>query len=272
MAYGFSLDDVQRVNRPSSRPMPWGSLTVCTDVPHYSLYRFELLPGGAQPLHFHPSGHGHVFVETGDLLLRSLDAYGRPLRSVVRQGRVLPLAAHQVHGFASHAGAIFYLIGPRIDGDLRFALVETLEQAEQASATGDLDELDESGGDTGDRREKYWGRIETIVDGEVAGKRIFVKKGGQSSLEFHVEKRETYWVHSGLLKVGLRVGRAENRSIVLTAGESYDIHPGVMHMRIALEDTVIIEASTRDSDRDSHLVEDGQSYRHVERDGEDTLT
>jgi len=38
-----------------------------------------------------------------------------------------------------------------------------------------------------------------------------------------------------------------------------------MHMRMAMEDTVIIEASTRDDDGDSYLVEDGQTYRHVER-------
>ena len=38
-----------------------------------------------------------------------------------------------------------------------------------------------------------------------------------------------------------------------------------MHMRMALEDTVIIEASTKDSDADSFLVEDGQTYRHIEK-------
>ena len=37
-----------------------------------------------------------------------------------------------------------------------------------------------------------------------------------------------------------------------------------MHMRIALEDTVIIEVSTKDSDSDSHLVEDGKKYKFKE--------
>jgi mannose-6-phosphate isomerase-like protein (cupin superfamily) len=91
-----------------------------------------------------------------------------------------------------------------------------------------------------------------------------VQKGGQSSLEFHVEKRESYYIHSGLLRVGLRIGRAENHSIAMTPGESYDVRPGVMHMRMGLEDTVIIEVSTRDSDSDSYLVEDGLTYRHVD--------
>ena len=35
-------------------------------------------------------------------------------------------------------------------------------------------------------------------------------------------------------------------------------------MRMALEDTVIIEASTKDDDGDSHLVEDGHSYKFIE--------
>jgi D-lyxose ketol-isomerase len=52
----------------------------------------------------------------------------------------------------------------------------------------------------------------------------------------------------------------------MLAGESYDVRPGVMHMRIGLEDTVIIEVSTRDSDSDSYLVEDGQTYHHVDVD------
>jgi len=35
-------------------------------------------------------------------------------------------------------------------------------------------------------------------------------------------------------------------------------------MRIALEDTVIIEFSTLDDDGDSHIVEDGKTYKHIE--------
>ena len=119
-------------------------------------------------------------------------------------------------------------------------------------------------GGTFDRRDKYWGAIESIVSGDFAAKRIVLRAGGQSSLEYHVEKRETYFVESGRVKVGLRVGRAENRSLELAAGEGFDIRPGLMHMRIALEDSVILEVSTRDSDADSFLVEDGRTYRHVD--------
>ena len=64
--------------------------------------------------------------------------------------------------------------------------------------------------------------------------------------------------------MGLRIGRAENHSIVMSPGDSFDVRPGLMHMRMALEDTVIVEVSTKDSDMDSFLVEDGQTYRHID--------
>jgi len=41
-----------------------------------------------------------------------------------------------------------------------------------------------------------------------------------------------------------------------------------MHLRIGLEDSVILEVSTRDSDSDSYLVEDGQTYRHIDVDSQ----
>ena len=34
-------------------------------------------------------------------------------------------------------------------------------------------------------------------------KKIFMKKGSQSSLEYHVKKVESYYIDSGKLKVGL---------------------------------------------------------------------
>jgi mannose-6-phosphate isomerase-like protein (cupin superfamily) len=263
MGYGLTLDQVTKVNRPTRQATPWGAETICTERPEYSLACVELGPGAAQPMHFHTDGWRRLFVERGDVLVRRLDEQGAMSALVVRQGDTLPIAPFEVHGFSSREGAELYLFGPPGSG-ARPVLAGSLEDAQ--SAVGELEQRQppDGGEPTTNRLDKYWGTIETIVDDEVAGKRILVVKGGQSSMEFHVEKRETYWVRSGLLKVGLRVGRAENHSIVLGPGESYDIFPGVMHMRIALEDTVIIEASTRDSDADSHLVEDGQTYRHVE--------
>ena len=113
--------------------------------------------------------------------------------------------------------------------------------------------------------EKYWGRMDTLFEGEdFTVKRIFMRAGSQSSLEYHVRKEESYYIESGVLKVGLRLGRAENKSITLHKGDIFHIPVGLMHMRMAIEDVVIVEISTKDDDSDSHIVEDGKLYTHVE--------
>ncbi len=112
-----------------------------------------------------------------------------------------------------------------------------------------------------DHREKYWGSIGTIVSKSYAGKRIFCRRGEHASLEFHCQKKEAYFVHSGKLLVRLRAGRAEDRYFEMAAGTAIFIPQGLMHQRGGLSDTVIIEISTQDKDSDSFLVEDGQKIK-----------
>ena len=113
--------------------------------------------------------------------------------------------------------------------------------------------------------DKYWGDMKTLFENELyTVKRIFMRKGTQSNMEYHVNKQEAYYIESGRLKVGTRIGRAKNTSLILEKGDVFHIPVGFMHMRIALEDTVIIEFSTLDDDGDSHIVEDGKTYKHIE--------
>ena len=113
--------------------------------------------------------------------------------------------------------------------------------------------------------EKYWGNIKTLFENDQhTVKRIFMKKGTQSSMEYHIKKEESYYIESGILKVGTRLGRAKNTSFLMKQGDIFHIPPGFMHMRIAMEDTTIIEFSTLDDDGDSHIVEDGKTYKHIE--------
>tara|TARA_B100000767_G_scaffold250393_1_gene252615 strand:+ start:69 stop:506 length:438 start_codon:yes stop_codon:yes gene_type:complete len=109
--------------------------------------------------------------------------------------------------------------------------------------------------------QKYWGTIQTIcAEDDFTLKYIFMRAGTQSSMEYHVSKDEKYFIVSGQLKVGLRIGRAKNTSVILNKGDIYEIPPGLMHMRIALEDTLILEWSNKDDDGDSNIVEDGKTY------------
>ena len=116
-----------------------------------------------------------------------------------------------------------------------------------------------------EKRDKYWGYITTVFATEdFTLKEVFMKGGTQSSMEYHVNKDEYYYIQSGKLKVGMRIGRAKNKSIILEAGDVFHIPPGLMHMRIAIEDTVVIEWSNKDDDTDSNIVEDGKTYVFTE--------
>lgn len=113
---------------------------------------------------------------------------------------------------------------------------------------------------------KYWGDMKTLFENDLyTVKRIFMKKDTQSSMEYHVNKKESYYIESGKLKIGTRIGRAKNTSFILNQGDVFHIPLGFMHMRMAMEDTIIIEFSTLDDDTDSHIVEDGKTYIHIER-------
>ncbi len=113
--------------------------------------------------------------------------------------------------------------------------------------------------------DKYWGNIKTLFENDqYTVKRIYMRAGTQSSMEYHVNKQEAYYIETGRLKVGTRIGRAKNTSLILNEGDVFHIPVGFMHMRIALEDTTIIEFSTLDDDADSHIVEDGKTYKHIE--------
>jgi len=263
MPYGLTLEQVRQTSRPTPHATHWGSIAQLTEMAQFAMGRMEIAAGGAQQMHFFRSRY-QAFVESGEVVMRSLDKDGNERAGVVGAGEVVALPQYFIHGFGSEQGAVIYVFGPRVAGQFEPVYAETAADASAAFSALKQADLPRVGQATTDVREKYWGRIETILSEDVAAKRIFVKKGGQSSLEYHVEKSESYYIHSGLLRVGLRIGRAENHSLVMSAGESYDVRPGVMHMRMGLEDTVILEVSTRDSDSDSYLVEDGQTYRHVD--------
>lgn len=116
-----------------------------------------------------------------------------------------------------------------------------------------------------DIREKYWGKITSVCKLENCTLKIIeMHKDTQSSLEFHTEKNETYYILSGKVRVGIRYGRAENKSVVLNEGDVYHVPKGVMHMRMSLEDSIIVEIASNDTDADSHIVEDGKHYEWTE--------
>jgi len=97
-----------------------------------------------------------------------------------------------------------------------------------------------------ERIEKPWGYELVWAHSEnYVGKLIFVRAGEELSLQFHTEKDETVYVQEGKIEIeisepGVRVPESE----VVTAGAAFRIRPGVIHRWRALEDSVVLEAST----------------------------
>ena len=262
--YGLTWEQVNKVKRPSPSLLPWGKVTVCADRPEYGLFRLDLERGTGQPLHFHRTRWVAYLVEDGRVLLRQKDRQGRSVSRMVRKGEVFGADHGVAHGFYGVEVSVVYgftAAEPLKEVFLVEESEEAIQNCERTLASGSYEE---GASRTSDFREKYWGTIESVVSQEVAGKRIVLRANSQSSLEFHCCKVETYYVHSGKVKVGLRIGRGENKNVIVAPGETFEVTPGLMHMRIGIEDSVIIEVSTRDDDRDSHLVEDGRTYQHIE--------
>jgi mannose-6-phosphate isomerase len=96
------------------------------------------------------------------------------------------------------------------------------------------------------RIDKPWGHELIWAEGEqYVGKVLFVAAGHALSLQFHREKDESWYVHSGRAKVELGdAGEAVLVEEIVTAGAAFRFRPGTVHRVTALEDTTILEVST----------------------------
>jgi mannose-6-phosphate isomerase len=99
------------------------------------------------------------------------------------------------------------------------------------------------------RVEKPWGyEIVYALTERYCGKVIFIRKGEQLSLQFHREKDEVVYLHEGRIELEIgEAGRPPDVEVV-TAGRAYRLRPGMVHRWRALEDSVVLEASTPELD------------------------
>ncbi len=100
------------------------------------------------------------------------------------------------------------------------------------------------------RVDKPWGHEEhfALVDGRYCGKALHVTGGQALSLQYHEVKEETVAVQSGRLLFEVGAPDAPLESFELLPGEAVHLLPGTRHRMTALEDTVILEASTTELD------------------------
>jgi mannose-6-phosphate isomerase-like protein (cupin superfamily) len=97
-----------------------------------------------------------------------------------------------------------------------------------------------------ERVEKPWGwELIWAVAEEYVGKLLFVRAGERLSLQFHNEKDESWYFHSGRAEIEMgRPGEAVRQSEVVGVGAAFRLRPGTVHRLKALEDTLVIEVST----------------------------
>jgi quercetin dioxygenase-like cupin family protein len=117
-----------------------------------------------------------------------------------------------------------------------------------SEASPNLLDLDRFGFEV-ERVEKPWGHEILFARSEAyCGKVIFVRAGEQLSLQFHRVKDETIYVHSGRIELEIGDPGRPLDTEVVGPGRSFRLRPGVVHRWKALEDSVVLEASTPELD------------------------
>jgi len=107
--------------------------------------------------------------------------------------------------------------------------------------------------------EKPWGREEVVeINDKYMVKKLTMWAGHRCSLQYHMVKKETIFVLSGVLKIiqGRSMDNLEEK--LYRAGDTITIPPGLIHRMEGVEDAVYLEASTPEMDDVVRLVDDYQ--------------
>ena len=93
---------------------------------------------------------------------------------------------------------------------------------------------------------RAWGEETLLVlaSGKYTLKKLYIKAGSKGGLQYHRLKDEAGFLVSGRLLVTYENEDGVLRQSVLSAGDHYHFKNGIVHQEEALEDCVIIEAST----------------------------
>ncbi len=99
------------------------------------------------------------------------------------------------------------------------------------------------------RVEKPWGyEIVFAHTDKYVGKLLFIRAGEQLSLQFHREKDEVIYVHKGRIELEIGEPGAQVDTEVVGPGHAFHLTPGTVHRWRALEDAIVLEASTPELD------------------------
>ncbi len=94
------------------------------------------------------------------------------------------------------------------------------------------------------RVEKPWGYEVVFAENELyTGKLLCINEGCRTSLQYHKEKDETFYINSG--KVLIEIG---DTKVTPLCNEAIRIKPNVVHRITAIESSVVFEVSTPHKD------------------------
>jgi len=115
----------------------------------------------------------------------------------------------------------------------------------------------------GCRVPKGWGEELIIENNEMyCGKLLIFKKGCKFSMHYHMNKDETWYVHSGTyIYRFINTENADLIEIKIIPENIVRQRPGQPHQLEALEDGTIFEVSTHHEDEDSYRIWKGDSQK-----------
>ena len=107
--------------------------------------------------------------------------------------------------------------------------------------------------------DKDWGSEIWFANNEqhnYCGKILEIKKGKNTSMHFHVDKHEMFYILEGTLRVDwIDTKTAEKNTTFVKQGNCMEVEQGTPHSLIASTDSVkLIEASTFHRDSDSYRI------------------
>jgi mannose-6-phosphate isomerase-like protein (cupin superfamily) len=104
--------------------------------------------------------------------------------------------------------------------------------------------------------DKLWGYENIIVNTDLyCGKIIHVNAGKRGSFHYHKIKDETFYLLKGKVEINYSLtDEFYTDTIILNEGDKFYLPPGLRHQIVGIEDSDIIEFSTKDMDEDSYRV------------------
>ena len=113
------------------------------------------------------------------------------------------------------------------------------------------------------KHNKGWGfELWIHNDSKYCGKLLSFDKGKKCSFHYHVRKHETFYVRSGELRCKFVpfediLNEEAYPFTCLTAGDSYEVPPYLVHQMEAVTDVEMFEFSTQHFEEDSYRVRKG---------------